>query len=231
MERVKRMVAKSAELGFRLVGVTLPYNASLEVVEKLRKICAEVDVDLATRIDLAPKASNELLDDLRRFRRRFELVSVVCTSKSVARQAAKDRRVDLLSFPSSERRQRFFDRAEAELASGALASLEVDMAPLLLLEGFQRARLLSCLRREVAIAEGFKVPITVCSGATSEQLLRNPSDFVALASLFDMASERALEALSEVPFAIVRRNREKLSPDFVAPGIRVVRRGDCCRSG
>jgi len=230
MEQVKRMVVKSAELGFRLVGITLPYNASLEVIEKLRKICSEAEVDFATRVDLAPKTSHELLDSLRRFRRRFELVSVLCTFKSVARQAAKDRRVDLLSFPASEPHKRFFDNAEAELASRALASLEVDMAPLLLLEGFQRVRLLSCLRREVAVAKGFNVPVTLSSGASTEHLLRSPNELVALATLFDTASERALEALSEVPFAIVRRNREKLSHDFVAPGIRVVRGRDCCLS-
>jgi len=230
-EQVKRMVTKSAELGFRLVGVALPSNVSFEVIEHLRRICSEAEVDFATRVDLAPKTPHELLGCLRRFRRRFELVSVFCASKPVARQAAKDRRVDLLSFSASEPRKRFFDSAEAELASGTFASLEVDMAPLLLLDCFQRIRLLSCLRREVAIAERFNVPVTISGGATTEHLLRKPNDFVALASLFDMTSERALEALSEVPIAIVRRNREKLSPDFVAPGIRVVRRRDCCRSG
>jgi len=230
MEQVKRMVVKSAELGFRLVGVTLAYNASLESIEELRRICSEAGVDLATRVDLAPKTSHELLSGLRRLRRRFELVSVFCASKPVARQAAKDRRVDVLSFPAWEPRRRFFDRAEAELASEASASLEVDVALLLLLESFQRIRLLSCLRREVAIARGFNVPVILSSGAASEHLLKKPGELAALATLFDMSSERALESLSEVPLSIVRRNREKLSPDFVAPGIRVVRRRDCCLS-
>jgi len=228
MEQAKRMIIKSAELGFQIVGVTLPHNASLELIEKLRKICSEGEVDFATRLDLAPETSHELLGSLRRFRRGFELLSVFCDSKSVARQAAKDRRVDLLSFPASEPRRRFFDRAEAELASEAFASFEVDMAPLLLLEGVQRIRLLSCLRREVEIAREFGVPVTLSSGATTEHLLRKPNDLASLAALFDMSSERALKALSEVPSSIVRRNREKLSPDFVAPGIRVVRRRDCC---
>jgi len=222
------MIAKSAELGFQLVGVTFPCNVSVEVIEKVRKICREAGADFASRVDLTPKTSHELLDNLRRFRREFELVSVSCTSKPVARQAAKDRRVDLLSFQASEPRRRFFDHAEAELASKALASFEVDVAPLLLLEGYQRIRLLSCLRREVTVARKFKVPVIISSGAATEHLLRNPNDFVALATLFDMTSERALESLSDVPLAIVRRNREKLSPDYVAPGVRVVRRRDCC---
>ncbi len=98
------------------------------------------------------------------------------------------------------------------------------MAPLLLLTGFSRIRLLSRLRREVAIAERFKVPVIISSGATNEYLIRGPHDYAALATLFDMSVSSALRALSENPVAIVERNREKLSPDYVAPGIRVVGR-------
>jgi RNase P/RNase MRP subunit p30 len=40
--------------------------------------------------------------------------------------------VDLLNFPHLDYHKRFFDRAEAELASSSLATLEVDIKPLLL---------------------------------------------------------------------------------------------------
>jgi hypothetical protein len=36
----------------------------------------------------------------------------------------------------------------------------------------------------------------------------------------------AAKAFSENPSSLVQRNRLKLSPDFVAPGLRVVRRRD-----
>jgi RNase P/RNase MRP subunit p30 len=66
------------------------------------------------------------------------------------------------------------------------------------------------------------------SGASNEILLRKPVEMAALASLFDLSKESALEAVSKNPVAIVKRNREKLSPQFVAPGIRVVRKGKDC---
>ena len=95
-----------------------------------------------------------------------------CDNKEVARQAAKDRRVDLLNFPSLDYHKRFFDRAEAELASGSLAALEVDVKPLLVLEGPPRVRLLMSLRREVAVAREFHVPIVVSSGVGEERFMR-----------------------------------------------------------
>ena len=226
VEQNRIMIAKSAELGYRLVAVPFPPNVKWKEVERLQKMSGDVGIDLCTRVDLSPKTTGELLGSLRNLRRKFEVVSVLCTSKAVARQAAKDRRVDLLSFPIVETRATFLDSAEAELASESLASLEIDMAQFLSLEGFRRVRLISALRREVATAKRFGVPVTLSSGAASVYLLRKPQDYASLAMLFDMESSLALRALSDVPLNMVERNRQKLSPDFVAPGIRVVRRRD-----
>ena len=227
-ERVLRLANKASELGYRLAAVTLSVNFAEANVKGLMAVCREVKIDLATRVDLKPKTSEELLKALRRFRRRFEIVAVMCESKEVARQAAKDRRVDLLNFPSLDFRRRFFDLAEAELASSGLAALEIDMKPLLTLEGSARIRLLSSLRRETSIAKGFGVPIVISSGVSDEFLMRKPLEQAALASLFDLEPAVALDAVSAKSLSIVKRNREKLSPKFVAPGIRVVRRGKDC---
>jgi len=224
LDQVERMVRRSSELGSRLIGLVLPPDVRRDQIEQLQQFCHDAKIDFVKRVNFSPKTPRELLRDLRRFRRRFEVISVTCTSKSVARQAAKDRRVDLLRFPATSLRKRFFDHAEAELASKALSSLEIEMIPLLLLTSFSRINLLSRLRREVAIAERFKVPVTISSGATNEYLMRGPRDYAALATLFDMSMSSALCALSEDPIAMVDRNREKLSPDYVAPGIRVVGR-------
>jgi RNase P/RNase MRP subunit p30 len=58
--------------------------------------------------------------------------------------------------------------------------------------------------------------------------MRKPREIVALASLFDLEETAAIEAVSKNPLAIVKRNKEKLDSRFVAPGIRVIRRGKDC---
>jgi RNase P/RNase MRP subunit p30 len=227
-ETAKRLITTAAELGYGLVAVpTLPETRQDEV-SRLRVVCGEGGVDFVSRVDLRPRSQDELLRLLRKLRRRFELVCVSCESKEVARQAAKDRRVDLLSFPSLDWRRRFFDRAEAELASGGLAGLEVDVKPVLIMEGRARVRLLSCLRREVALAQEFHVPLVLSSGVSELMLLRMPREVAALAGLFGMAEAEAVAAVSRVPMATVLRNRLKLGSGFVAPGIRVVREGSDC---
>jgi len=222
--RTESMIHRASELGYKTVAIPLPLQANNGLVSQLKQVCGDAKVDFVTRVNISPRNTNELLNSLRRYRRKFEIISVRCNTKDVARQAAKDRRVDLLQFSVTNMRQRFFDHAEAELASQALSSLEIELAPMLQLTSFSRTRLLSCLRKEVATAEKFRVQVTLSSGATDELFMRGPYDYAALTCLFDMSASSALKALSENPVVVVERNRLKLSPGYVAPGIRVVGR-------
>ncbi len=228
LERTREMIKKSAQLGYDAVGIPFPVGVRGRDVQRTREVCSDVGVDLVARIDLTPRRATDLLRNLRSLRRRTEIIAVRCYSKDVARQAAKDRRVDLLSFPSIDPRKRFFDSAEAELASGALTCLEVDMAPLLYLHGFRRIRLLTALRKEMLISKKFDVPIVLSSGANDLRLLRKPQDYAYLCYLFGLDFHEAKQAFSENPQAIIERNRRKLSSDFVAPGVYILRRGEDC---
>lgn len=227
-EETEDMLHQASELGYKSVGVPLPKRSRQDLTDHLRKACVDHGLDLITRVDLLPKSPKDLIMDLRQLRRKFELVSVNCRSKAVARQAAKDHRVDLLVFPSINPRQRFFDLAEARLASQGLAALEIEIAPLLRHSGSHRVRLISCLRKEVSIAKRLKVPIVLSSNAHGIYEMRGPHEQTSLATLFDLESNLAREAVTSVPMSIVKRNREKLSPSYIARGIRVVRRGKNC---
>jgi RNase P/RNase MRP subunit p30 len=218
-----RIIAKVKALGYDLVGVPFSNETSIADAQKFRASCSLFSLDLASRVNIRPRTSNELTHILRRVRREFELVCVICESKEVARQAAKDRRVDLLSFPSLDFRKRFFDRAEAELASNCLSAFEIDMKPIIVLDGASRIRFLANLRRETSIATEFHVPVILSSGASEPTLLRRPRELAALAALFGMNEDSALDAVSRNPINIVERNRDKLSFKFVAPGIRLVK--------
>jgi ribonuclease P/MRP protein subunit RPP1 len=223
-----KLTHKAAELGYKLIAAPLNPETKPEEIRQLKTTCTDLGLDFASRIDLRPRSQNDLLSQLRKYRRRFEVLCGLCETKEIARQAAKDRRVDLLSFPLLDYRRRFFDHAEAELATAGMAGFEVDMKPLLVLEGPARVRFLACLRREIAVALEFHVPIVVSSGVSEAQLMRKPREVALLASLFGLTGVAALDAVSSVPACLVEQNREKLAAGFVAPGIRVVKQGVDC---
>lgn len=228
-EQTSEMLRKSAQLGYNTVGIAFPAEATQKEMDEMRELCNKLGLDLVTRVDLSPPTSRRLLGDLGRLRGRFEVIATCCYSKEVARQAAKDQRVDILNFPPTNTKARFFDRAEAELASKASATLEVDMAPLLYLSGFQRTRLLSSLRRETRTAKKAGVPIILSSGASGIYYLRRPIDYAFLAYVFDLDFSMAKRAVSENPQLIIEKNRQKLSSGYVAPGVYVVKEGKNCR--
>ena len=218
-------IGKAARLGYRFISIPFVSDFENREVEALKERCKSAELDFVSRIDFKPKSQEDLMRFLRKFRRKVEVICIVCDSKEVARQAAKDRRVDLLNFPGFDYRKRFFDRAEAELASCSLAALEVDVKSVLVLSGPSRVRLLSSLRREVALALEFHVPVVISSGVGEEFLMRNPRDLASLSYLFGLQEMQGLDAVSTTPHTIILRNREKLDSKFISPGIKVLKEG------
>ena len=181
-------------------------------------------LDIARRIDLRPRNPNELTSSLRRIRRRFEIIAVECRSKPVARQAARDNRVDILNFPTQiqGRKRVRFDRQEASLASGTNCAYEVNLSDLLNKGAHVTSRLISMMTVEIENAIRHDVPVLVSSGADEPLLMRGPRELAASMQLLGVGEEDSLDMVSDVPWGLVERNRSKLEPSYVSPGIRRV---------
>jgi RNase P/RNase MRP subunit p30 len=221
----QRLIAKAAFLGYQQIAIPFSSPPTDPEFSAIKNYAHENGIDFVARVDFKPRTQEDLTRFLRKYRRQFEVICILCDNKDVARQAAKDHRVDILNFVSLDYKKRFFDRAEAELASNTEAALEIDVKPLLTLEGPPRTRLLSTLRRETAIAKEFHVPLLVSSGVSEERLMRKPQDMAALGFLFGLQEEICLDAVFSNPATIVTRNRAKLDSSFVAPGITLLKEG------
>ncbi|OYT51384.1 hypothetical protein B6U66_04055, partial [Candidatus Bathyarchaeota archaeon ex4484_135] len=141
-EEFRALLGRARKMGFHVVSVPLDPDLKTRELSRLKEIASEIGLDLATRVDLAPENRPRLLSSLRRLRRKFEFIGVLCQNKEVARVAARDRRVDFLMFPL-EPKERYFDRSEAELASGSNCALEIDLMPVFKLPLEARIKLLA----------------------------------------------------------------------------------------
>lgn len=217
---LRQILELAAKLGFR--GLSMVADRSL--LDSARGMTPDLGLDLVSRADLRPKSARDLTSSLGRIRGRFEVIAVECQSKAVARQAAKDNRVDVLCFPTTvqERRKVGFDRQEASLAVGASCSYEVNVSDLLGKGPRVASGLISMIREEVGNARKFDVPLVVSSGAVDPLLMRDPRALASVLSLFDIGEEEGLDAVSATPWRLVETNRGKLRPGFVLPGVRVV---------
>lgn len=223
---MEEMASLSSEMGFSAVAVLFPPTAGKDLVRRVRRLFSDHGLDMVSRTHVEASGRDSLLETLRKVRRRFEVVSVECPSRQVARVAARDRRVDVLRFPArpEDRSRVWFDEAEASLSSSSNTAYELSVDQLLDLDAEALSSMLGIVSKEVRNAVRAGVPIVASSWASSPYGLRAPRDMAALLVLVGLDPSEALKAVSKTPMEIVERNREKLSPSYVMPGVRVVGR-------
>ena len=114
------------------------------------------------------------------------------------------------------------DRQGASLAAKSNCAYEVSLSNLLE-SGAERARVIFNLKRDIWNATYEGVPVVVSSGAGTPLRMRGPRAIASITSLLDFPKSMGLDAVSVIPAKILERNREKLGPGFVSPGVMEVR--------
>jgi RNase P/RNase MRP subunit p30 len=137
----------------------------------------------------------------------------------VARKAAKDNRVDLLNFPRKDDYWFWFDEKMASLARDSNIAYELNITDFLGLEDAQMVKVIKRKRRDMRNAERSGIPIVVSSGASEPLYMRGPRAMMALLDLLDIEEEKGREYMTKNPTEMVERNREKLGPYFISPGV------------
>ena len=180
-------------------------------------------IDTVSRLDLNPKNTNELLRSLRSHRWKTEIITVNCRSKSVARQAGRDRRVDLINYPFADRwKDNHLDRQQAGLMRDSGTGYLIDLSKLLIDDRFKLRKHIEFIKRNKDNAGKRGVPVVASSCATTVWGLRDPYSLAALLSLFDVDEDHALDMVSSVPYGLVERNRAKLKDSYILEGVWVI---------
>lgn len=214
LSKTMEMINKAKELGYSAIALTVDENT---IPHKIR-----ADIDVASRLNIEKASQRNLHDKLSQYRRKFEIIAVKCSTKEVARLAAKDHRVDILMFPGDpfNRRNVWLDYRERSLASNSTCSYEISSIDLLKNGVLRSTRLLNIIKKEVINAKKGKIPVVLSSGASSLLEMREPKALTALMSLIDVSEEDAQSMITLNPQKIIETNREKLGPDFIEPGVR-----------
>jgi len=221
-------IAKMASyLGYKAVGLADFNTSNLNLLNDIKELFKSYNIDLISRVDLEVESPRKLKSILRRIRRKVEVISVYCKNLSIARLAARDRRVDILNFSVKDWRRNFFDKSEALLAINGESALEVNLIDLIKVKSpGERIQAIRILRDNIKVAKRYGVPIIISSGATSIFEMRAPRELAALATILGLTEFEARESLSNIPMNLVNKNREKLSESFIMPGVKIIKKGD-----
>lgn len=102
-----KMAERADAFGFDMVGLTFQLPFSLEEIKAHSKPFLEAGLDVVSRLELTPRGRKELLACLRKYRDRFELISVKALSNAALMVAVRDGRVDLVCLEADARSPRF----------------------------------------------------------------------------------------------------------------------------
>jgi len=209
-----------SELGYTAICISFNKEFS-DLFEKIKQNAKDFGLEIYRRIDLLPRKVDELKVKLRQIRRKFEVISVKCIDKKICVAAARDRRVDVLNFPTLESLRRFTE-STANLAAEGETAIEICLKAFLNVKGIRRSRLIAESRRVAKIALKTGVKIVIDSGAESIFEMRGPQELYSLGYLIDLPEEYISLTVSEIPFNIIKTNVSKLSANFILPGIEIV---------
>ncbi len=217
-DEIDQMAKLSKVLGISLVGIVFERNHSQNLIDKIIMKFNKNGIDAVKRLDLIPRNRIELLKDLRKYRGKYEIISVKCINTEVSIVASRDRRVDLITI-GKEMSLRNRRRAISRISN---KTLEIEISEILDTSK-PRIVVLKRLNEEIFFAKTNKIPIVISSGARDSFMMRSPRDMAALGIFLGLEESEAIESVSKIPFNIVETNREKLSSKWISDGVKMVR--------
>ncbi len=206
-ENSPEILAKLRELGFH--AAVAEFEGSSEEFRETLRQAESMGLMLYRKLVIRVSGRRPLLSTLRENRGKYEVVSVFCEDLETALVAARDNRVDTIIIPPEPEYR--FDKGVASLLRN-----RVEVPFKLLIEDLENSLK---TYREVFNILARKTGVIVSSGASSTQGLRTPWQLLSLPMIMGYSQEEALKTISDECWSIISINLEKLSPNFIAPGV------------
>ncbi|MCS7140119.1 MAG: hypothetical protein N3F04_03645 [Candidatus Nezhaarchaeota archaeon] len=215
------LIKMAKHLGFNLIALSIESPNGLKDLEHFRKLGKSLGLDVATRLDLKTSDPDELKYYLRKFRRKVEITAVYCNSITIARVAARDRRVDV-TFYNPKNLPSVLDEGQISLLAESGHHVEVNLLDMLYEPPDKQVEILRNYKYTLGGIRKKNIPIVFSSGASRIIDMRAPRELSSIAFMILNDENLARDAVSTVPLSLINTNREKLSSNYVQPGIRVV---------
>jgi RNase P/RNase MRP subunit p30 len=204
-------------LGFTQIWISNPKKATRKILGQITgseypKVFQRID------IGLNEEDKKNLTSILRQQRRSFPIIAITCTTPDIAAWAAQDNRVDILKFRPFEI-GKLLSRSVTKLMSRYEKHLEISLSDLYVLP--YRTHIATIRNIRSAFTEILRkhVSYVFTSGASRLDHLRTPRELVSLGQILLNEPFLPLDAISTTPQNLLMRNFQKISPDYVIPGV------------
>jgi len=194
-----------------------------ELKEKISKYSA---LKIYHRTTISPKSVDDLKERLKQAKNISGIISVESSDRKVQIQAAKDSRVDIISF-SADHIIKTITPGVLSLTKQNNSYIEFSLGPIMVKNKAIQSRFLRSLYRALQLAMQLNANYIISGNFADLFELRHPRALVSIShTLLDIPLLNAKKAFSENVLALINRAKNRQDKNYIEPGVKIINRGD-----
>ena len=198
-------------------------NITTELKEKISKFSA---LKIYYRTTIKPKSLDDLKKRLNQAKNFSSIISVESSDRQVQIQAAKDSRVDIVSF-SDESVIKTITPGVISLTKQNNSFIEFSLGPIMVKNKAIQSRFLRSLYRALQLAMQLNANYIISGNFDDAFKLRHPRALISIShTLLGMPLLNAKKAFSENVITLINRAQMRQNKNFIEPGVKLRNRGD-----
>ncbi|MFC7079747.1 RNase P subunit p30 family protein [Halorussus caseinilyticus] len=212
---VARFAATAVEYDFD--GVVVRNHSDSTADYDAERIGDEYGVDVVEAIEIRADNPDVAAGHVGNYRPKQTILAVHGGTNAMNRFAVESDRVDVLAHPMRGRGD--FNHVLAKAAAEHEVRVEFDLSRVLRDDGGPRVQALQDLRKLREIVTQYDAPFVVSANPGSHLQLRAPRELAAVGETIGFSADQIRRGL-EAWATLAERNRERMSDEFIAPGVK-----------
>jgi len=204
-----------------------PKNDILKLNSKLKERISKIStLNLYYRINLRPNNLNDLKKRIQHYNNFSDIISVESMDKNIQIQAAKDSRVDIISF-SDQNLIKTISPGIISLAKQNRSFIEFSLAPIMARNQAVQSKYLRSLYRAVQLAMQLKVNYIISGNFDDIFKLRHPRALISVChTLLGIPLLSAKKAFSENVLTLINRGHARQDKNIIETGVKLLNEGE-----
>ncbi len=204
-----------------------PKNDVVKLNSELKQRISKIStINLYYRINLRPNSLNDLKKRIQHYNNFSDIISVESMDKNIQIQAAKDSRVDIISF-SDQNVIKTISPGIISLTKQNRSFIEFSLAPIMARNQIIQSKYLRSLYRAVQLAVQLKVNYIISGNFDDLFKLRHPRALISVChTLLGIPLLSAKKVFSENVLTLINRVQARQDKNIIESGVKLLNEGE-----
>ena len=226
LDEIKKKIDFCEKLGIKNLILEPKNNMKTISLDLKMKLKALTRINLYYRITLKPSGLKELKNMIRNYNDFKDLLSVETLDKKTHIYAAKDSRVDILSF-SEQKSLKTLSRGVISLVKQSGSFIEFSLAPIMITNKSIQSKNFRILYRSLKLVRNLNANYIIDGNFEDIYDFRHPRALISICySLLDLPLYEAKKSFKEYPLKLLKRVQRRNNNNIIEEGIRIIEEND-----